>query len=76
METPGVHGQEVHECHKGVNHDVNEDKESPSGANEGKEEDKVATVVFGNHMSAAEKVPSTVKDEMQGMFLRLEFIKQ
>ena len=65
-------GQEVSLHQGGDDHDGNEDEESPSGSDKKKEEDEVATVVLGSCLPATGSPPPTVKDEMQGMFLRLE----
>ena len=51
----------------------NKDKESPNGADEEKEEEKVATVVLGYFIPTVEIPPLVIKDEMQEMFLRLGF---
>ena len=60
--------QEIPECQGGYGHG-NKDREPPSGADEG----KVATVVLGSCMPAAECQPLTIKNQMQGMLLRLRF---
>ena len=53
--------------------EVIKDEESPNEANKEKEEDKDATLVLCNCLSAVECPPLIVKDEMQEMFLRLCF---
>ena len=63
--------EEVHNCLESDNHNGDKDKESPIGANEEKEGNKVDTIVLGNH--ATECPPLTIKNEMQIMFLRLGF---
>ena len=51
----GNHGrQEVPEHPDGDNHNMEEGKESLSGANEEKEEDEVVTVLFERHAPATE----------------------
>ena len=66
-------GQEEPKCHSGNDHNGNKERESPSEANDEKDEDRVATVVFGSHMQNTKSLPPNIKNEMQGMFLTLEF---
>ena len=62
--------QEVIKCQDGDHHNSNKDEESLNGASKKDEENKVAIVVLGSHIPAAECPPLTIKDEIQEMLLR------
>ena len=57
-------GQEVPECQDGDDHNGNEVKRPPSGVNEEKKEDKVATVVLSKCMPAAEYSHLAIENKM------------
>ena len=65
--------QEVPEHPDCDDHEMEEQKESPSGANEQKEEDKVEIVLLAWWMTATESPPLNIIKEMEEMFLRLAF---
>ena len=62
-------GQEVPQYSDGDNCDVEEDEESPRGANKQKEEDEMATTMLGKNASAAECSPPTIAEQIEEMFL-------
>ena len=65
--------QEVPKCTDGDDHDMEANKESPSGANKEKQEDEFVTVMLGRCTPAAESAPLIIIEEMEEMFLRLGF---
>ena len=67
-------GQEGSKHPDGDNHDMEEDKDSQSGANKEKKEENVDTVAQSSHALATESPPLIVK-EMEEMFLSLGFIQ-
>ena len=66
------HRQEVPECPDGKDHDAEQDKESPSGANKQKEEEEDTTLPVRCALSTVSPLPTILK-EMEEMFLRLGF---
>ena len=65
--------QEIPKYQDGDDHNDKEDKETPGGANEEKEEDEVETVMLNRSAPATESLPPTIIEEMEEMFLKLGF---
>ena len=66
-------GHDVPECPDGDDCNEEEDKESPSGVDEQKEEDVNDTMPPARCVPATGSLPWTIIEEMEEMFLRLWF---
>ena len=67
--------QEVAKHPDGDDHDAGEGRDSISGANNEKEEEKIVVIMLGRHAPAAESLSLTIVEESKEMFFRLGFFQ-